>query len=486
MSPQALPHSEPLSGEDLGFWWGDQPKQRTTMAMLLLLDRRPHTDRLRAAVARAVEAVPRLRQRVVDAPLDLAKPRWEDDPTFDLDFHVRRYALARADGRQGRATIQDLFHAIGPIYERPFDRTRPLWELIEFDGPGDRAAIFFRLHHGVADGVGGNAILAALTDGSAEEAPEPLHGEGPPGAWQEPGFAERLGDAIRHAAEESVERGRAVLRFGWTALTQPSSWLQAARVAGAMISDATQQGDSPLREFGRSRHLRGFDVPFEPLRHAKSALDGQMIDLMLTAVAGAMGRWHHRQGFTDATEVLTLVPINLRPWSEQGLDAMTGNRATGVMVKLPLGVDDPVARFREVHARVCERKASPALEYLPLFAEGLSLLPRPLVRALSLVGSQAVNLIVTNVPGIMFPRWVAGTRIVAGYPFAPLAPQCPVSIALYGYDGRLYVGIDADGTAMPDVDLFVEDLEHAFDEMVWAAQANGAARAPAKARARGA
>ena len=105
MSPQALPHSEPLSGEDLGFWWGDQPKQRTTMAMLLLLDRRPHTDRLRAAVARAVEAVPRLRQRVVDAPLDLAKPRWEDDPTFDLDFHVRLYALARADGRQGRAKI---------------------------------------------------------------------------------------------------------------------------------------------------------------------------------------------------------------------------------------------------------------------------------------------------------------------------------------------------------------------------------------------
>ena len=27
-----------------------------------------------------------------------------------------------------------------------------------------------------------------------------------------------------------------------------------------------------------------------------------------------------------------------------------------------------------------------------------------------------------------------------------------MSIALYGYDGRLYVGIDSDGTAMPDVD----------------------------------
>ena len=66
--------------------------------MLLLLDRRPRSDRLRAAVVRAVEAVPRLRQRVVDAPLDIARPRWEDDPTFDLDYHVRRYALSHEDG----------------------------------------------------------------------------------------------------------------------------------------------------------------------------------------------------------------------------------------------------------------------------------------------------------------------------------------------------------------------------------------------------
>lgn len=481
MRPQLL-RSEALSGEDLGFWWGDQPRQRTTMAMLLLLDRRPHPGRLRAAVARAVAAVPRLGQRVVDAPLDIAKPRWEDDPTFDLDFHVRHYALARVDGKRGRTTLADLFHTIGPIYERPFDRTRPLWEMIEFDGPGDGAAIFFRLHHGVADGVGGNAILAALTDGSAEEAPEPLHGEGPPGAWQDPGVAVRLGDALRHRFEEGLDRGRALLRLGWTAVSRPSSWGHAARVATALLADAAQQGDSPLREFGRSRHLRGFDVPFEPLRRAKSALDGQMIDLMLTAVAGAMGRWHRRQGFDAATEVLTLVPINLRPWSEQGLEAMTGNRATGVLVKLPLGIDDPVERFKSVHARVCERKASPALEYLPTVAEGLSLLPRPLVRALSYLGSQSVNLIVTNVPGIMFPRWAAGARIVAGYPFAPLAPQCPVSIALYGYDGRLYVGIDADGTAMPDVDEFAEELEQAFDEVTWAAAGRCAAAAPAGAQ----
>jgi len=466
--------SEALSGEDLGFWWGDQPRQRTAMAMLLLLDRRPHSDRLRAAVARAVEAVPRLRQRVVDAPLDLAKPRWEDDPTFDLDFHVRRYALSHADGAPQHATLRDLFQTIGPIYERPFDRTRPLWELIEFDGPGKGAAIFFRLHHGVADGVGGNAILAALTDGSRDDAPAPQAEPVALGAWQEPGFAARLTAAVGHRLEEGFERAAAVLRLGWTAVTEPSSWLHAARVVGAVVSDWSQQADSPLQEFGRARHLCGFDLPFAPLRQAKTALGGQMIDLMLAAAAGALGSWHRDHGLEGATDVLTLVPINLRPWAEQGIAAATGNRATGVMVKLPLGIRDPLERFREIHARMVERKASPALDLLPSFAEALAVLPRPLVRALSLVGSQGVHLIVTNVPGIMQPRYLAGARITAGYPFAPLAPQCPVSIALYGYDGRLWIGIDADGTAMPDVGAFEAALRRSFEELIRAAPGGAA------------
>ena len=146
---------------------------------------------------------------------DLAKPRWEDDPTFDLDFHVRRYALSHADGAPQHATLRDLFQTIGPIYERPFDRTRPLWELIELDGPGKGAAIFFRLHHGVADGVGGNAILAALTDGVAgggaachDPTPRP---RAPGGSRASPCASARRSHI---ASKRRLERGRSALRHG--------------------------------------------------------------------------------------------------------------------------------------------------------------------------------------------------------------------------------------------------------------------------------
>jgi WS/DGAT/MGAT family acyltransferase len=471
--PPAL-QSAPLSAEDLSFWYSDQPRQRTTMAMLMLLDRRPDPERLAGAATRMVEAVPRLRQRVVDSPFDLALPRWEEDPTFDLDFHVRRYSLAA--GRGAASELDDVFRTIGPIYERPFDRTRPLWELIEIERPEGGAAVFFRLHHAVADGVGGNAILAALTDAvrEGEPLPPPLHK--PPGAWREPPLAGALARAVRDRLVQDAARGRALAGALWQATRDPGSLLRAGRIAGALLADLGQRSESPLRDFGRSRRLAGLAIPFEPLREAKRALDGRMIDVMLCAVADAVGSWHRDHGHRQVGELLTLVPINLRPPGERGLEAGIGNRATGILVRLPLRIRDPLRRFREVQRRTEARKRHPSAEFFPVVAELLAMLPRPLYRALALQSSKAIDLIVTNVPGVPMPRYLAGAEITAAYPFAPVAPHCPVSIALYGYCGRLYVGIDADPSALPDLDRFRELLEGAFARLVDAARAAPDAR----------
>ena len=479
-----MPSSTPLSPSDLSFWYADQPRQRTTMAMLMLLDRRPDPERLRAAAARAVDAVPRLRQRVVDAPFGIALPRWEDDATFDLDFHVRHYSLAEGTAPPSAAPgdLDALFHTTGPIYERPFDRTRPLWELIEIERPGGLAAVFFRLHHAVADGVGGNTILAALTDASREAEPEPPVSSKPPGPWPEPHPVDEMVRGLRDRVAQDAERARAVAGALWRAAREPASLVRAGRTLGALAADLGQRGSaSPLRDFGRARRLSGIELPLEPLREAKRALGGQMIDLMLTAVADAVGAWHRAHGMGHVEELVTLVPINLRPPGDQGLSAGLGNRATGVLVRLPLGVRDPLRRFREIHRRVDARKRHPSAQLLPVLAGALAALPRPLYRALAYQSSKAIDLIVTNVPGVPVPRYLAGAEITGAYPFAPVAPHCPVSIALYGYCGRLFVGLDADATSFPDLDPFRARLAESFAAVVEAAQARaGRAARPRK------
>jgi hypothetical protein len=258
------------------------------------------------------------------------------------------------------------------------------------------------------------------------------------------------------------------------AVRDPRRVVRAARIAGSLAGDLTNRSQSPLRSFGRARRLAGIEIAFEPLREAKRLLGGRMIDVLLTGVAGAAAEWHRTHGLGRVGELLTLVPINLRPADERGLGAGVGNRATGIMVKLPLRHRSPLRRFEEIRSRVEERKSHPAAEFYPMVAEWLAAIPRPIYRRVAFVASQQVDLIVTNVPGVPVARYVAGAEITGAYPFAPVAPHCPVSVALYGYRGRLFVGLDADATSMPDVDAFREMLARAFAELVDAARKRAA------------
>jgi hypothetical protein len=63
------------------------------------------------------------------------------------------------------------------------------------------------------------------------------------------------------------------------------------------------------------------------------------------------------------------------------------------------------------------------------------------------------------------PRYLAGAQITAAYPFAPVAMKSPVSVALYGYHDRLFIGLNSDETAMPDVDAFKAMIVESFEEL---------------------
>ena len=465
-----------LSGEDLTFWWADSPMQPTTMAMLLLLDRMPEWDRLRRAVARAVGAVPRLRQRVVDAPLDLTLPRWAPDPTFDLDYHLRRHALG------GPKNLDELFREIAPAYETPFDRSRPLWEARVYQGlAGGGAAMFFKLHHAVADGVGGNAIFAAMTDCERDDDPpggDPPDGKGP---WTAESLGWRLIEAVRDRVALDAERAGSVLRTVAETAMHPFRLTQALAALRSITVALRFDSHSPLKRaaaFGRARRLVGLDLPFDEMRRIRHALSGTMIDAILTVMARGIGRWHREKGMPEVRELMTLVPVNLRRPEEWTERAATGNVATGLLIPLPIQMHHPVATFREVHRRVEAAKGDPAARATPVLAEVLSVLGRRVITWMGEATFGAVDFIVTNVPGILATRYLAGAEITAAYPFAPVALQSPASIALYGYRDRLFIGIDADETVMPDVEEFQEMIVEAFQELRACAGTVAAERAP--------
>src|SRR5450631_189401 len=135
------------------------PAIRSDFCNLTFLDRRPRDDRVRETMQRAIDAIPRLSQRVIGAPLRIAPPEFADDPTFDFDAHVRVAAVpAPGDDRA-------LLDLCGALAERPLDRARPLWEFTVIEGLADgRAALLQKVHHTITDGVGGLKLSLALVD----------------------------------------------------------------------------------------------------------------------------------------------------------------------------------------------------------------------------------------------------------------------------------------------------------------------------------
>jgi diacylglycerol O-acyltransferase len=469
-----------LSGEDLTFWWTDSPVQPTTMAMLMLLDRAPDEARLRVAFERAVAAVPRLAERVVDAPLDLTLPHWQRDPTFDLDYHVRRHALT------GSADLEELFRGLAPAYETPFDRSRPLWDARVYDhvGPHGEAALFFKLHHAVADGVGGNAIFGAMTDWerdpSAEDPTVPHVAKGP---WPElPSLGAQVIDALRDRVQLDLQRARTVANTVVDTLQHPERLQSALEALRSIVEVASFDSHTPLKRFGRGRRLSGLDLPFEDVRRIKKSLGGTMIDVILTIMARAIGKWHAVHRLRGVKELMTLVPVNLRKPEEWSEKAHVGNVATGILVPLPIRLTDPLRTYREIHKRMEAKKADPASAASPFLADMLSVLPRQFVTWMAESTFGNVDFIVTNVPGILATRYLAGAEILAAYPFAPVAKRSPVSVALYGYRDRLFIGLDSDETSMSDVDRFKEMIRGSFAELLAAV----AGKPPARLRRAGA
>ena len=89
-------------------------------------------------------------------------PRWEEDPRFELRRHVRRHRLP-APGDQ--ATLEAF---VGTLQSTPLDRDKPLWSAHLVDGFGDGAAIVWRIHHCIVDGISLARVLLSLSDHAPE------------------------------------------------------------------------------------------------------------------------------------------------------------------------------------------------------------------------------------------------------------------------------------------------------------------------------
>jgi WS/DGAT/MGAT family acyltransferase len=447
------------------------PRLRSTMLGLYVLDCEPDWERLRAAHEWGSRLLPRFRQRVIDPPLHLGLPAWTTDPDFDIDYHVRRVRLPDP------GSFDQVLDLAEQVAMTPFDRARSPWEAVLVEGlEGGRAAYFLKLHHSLTDGQGGVQMLSLLHSRKREPSPEKPMPDPPEPEHATPLsiLAEQTSGLARSAPGALSGAASRAARLAGGALLRPRAvageGLRFGRSLARVLAPPPAE-PSPLLA-GRSLSWRfgTVEVPLDELKQAARAADGSLNDAFIAALLGGFRRYHEHFD-AELRDLPMAMPISLR----RGDHPMGGNRFAGARFAAPAGEPDAAERIRLIHDFVLTARAEPALDALALLAPAMNRLPTPLVTRWYHAQTTKLDLQASNVAGIPYTVYMAGARIVRLFPFGPL-PGCAVMATLVSHDGTCCIGVNCDAAAVTDPELFFGCLQEGLDEVL-------ALRPPARAAA---
>jgi diacylglycerol O-acyltransferase / wax synthase len=414
----------------------------------------PSFEELLSHVDARLALVPRFRQRVTETPLKLSNPSWQDDPRFDLRWHVRHLALPSP------GSLAQLRELIGQIMSESLDFARPLWQIYLIQGlEGKRHAVLSKTHHALVDGVSAVDVGTLLLDPNPAGTEMEISEE--PWEADEPS-SEML--FVRAATDRIRSPLRAARKAARGAITMPRE--TASRVmrtaegfAGLAAGGPTAAPSSLNVEIGRDRRVAYVAAELQAIKDARGDSGATVNDVILAVSAGALRRFLAARGDEVPQHLVALVPVSIRRPDE---DLELGNRISTILVRLPLGEEDPARRLELIRDETTRLKESEQARAASLIIQATGFAPPTINRVLADVMARPLtwNLVVSNVPGPQIPFYLLGRRMLEVYPFVPLSPQNhALSIGVLSYDGGVFFGLAGDRDEVSDLD----DLAAAFD-----------------------
>ncbi|MBV9353156.1 MAG: wax ester/triacylglycerol synthase family O-acyltransferase [Mycobacterium sp.] len=434
------------------------PRTRSGIMGLEVLDTVPDWDRFRTRFENASRRALRLRQKVVIPTLPTAAPRWVVDPDFNLDFHVRRLRVPEP------GTLRQVLDLAEVMLQSPLDIARPLWTATLVEGLADgKAATLLHLSHAVTDGVGSVEMFAQIYDLERDPPAEPPPPQPVP---QDLSGNDLMREGINHLPGAVIGGVRGALWgaasvVGRAVFNPPaavSGMLNYARSGVRVMSQAAEP--SPLlRRRSLATRSEAIDIRLSDLHKAAKAGGGSINDAYLAGLCGALRRYHEALGVPISTLPMA-VPVNLRAEA----DPAGGNRFAGVNVAAPLSTADPVARMKKIRAQMTQRREEPAMDMIGSIAPMLSVLPGPLLETMtgSLIASDVQA---SNVPLYQGDTYIAGAKILRHYGLGPL-PGVAMMVVLVSRSGFCTITARYDRAAVRHEALFAQCLLEGFDEIL--------------------
>jgi diacylglycerol O-acyltransferase / wax synthase len=415
------------------------------------------------------------RRRLTELPGGWHRPYWVDDPSFDLEYHVRHIGLPQpGDWRQ-------LCIQIARLHARQVDLRRPPWEITVIEGlnavpgvPKGSFAMALKLHHCAVDGMASVQMIAALHD-LAADSPRP---DGPDSPWRPaplPSTAELLSRTAINAALQPVRTSN-ILASSAPKAVRGLVGLP-GKLIGGVVRTATRGGVPsfpPKTRFNQtvSPH-RVFDARFHPLadfKRIKARVPGATInDVALAYVGGALRAYLDGHGELPDESLVAACPMSMR---KAGDTSSNGNVLFGRLQTLGTDIADPLKRLEAIaESTAASRSESDStrtqlLELIGTVPTSLLGMTAKAASALPFSGPTIANTTVTNVPGPTEPLFFSGARLVRVAGLGPLVAGLNLIHVVASYNGTLSISATADRDSLPDPARYAECMEQAFQELL--------------------
>lgn len=440
---------ERLTAQDVMTLWPDEAGWSQDIGLVALLDACDLVDAdgrnllgdVRTSIEARLQLAPRLRQVVYVPRWGLGRPLWVDAAAFDVRDHVCAVPPVH------HADEARLLEVVEELRRRPLDRSRPLWKMWFVPGlAGGRTAVYVRVHHVIADGPAGVAMLGALFD-SAPDGPAPR---------VEPWMPAPV-PAANELIVDNLRRRRAAVARMLAACTRPATIVCRTRRAWASVREMVSGGRAPRcslnRPIGAAREFAVVRTELATMRRISDRYGVKVNDVLLAVFAGGLRELLRSRGEpVDNLELRAVVPVSLH---RELPGPARGNLLGQMIVPLPLWIDDPVRRLVSIAADTATRKRG-------VRPRRGAVVGGRTVRwiALTLLSRQRMmNTYVADVPGPPVPLYLFGAAVREIVPVVALMGNIAVGAGAFSYAGQFTITVVGDGAVCPEVDVVARGME---------------------------
>jgi diacylglycerol O-acyltransferase / wax synthase len=379
----------------------------------------------------------------------IAPLAWAYDDEVDVDYHVRRSALA-SPGR-----VRELLELTSRLHTSLLDRHRPLWELYVVEGLTDgRFAMYSKMHHALIDGISAMKLMQRTLSVDPDDTEVRAMWTLPRRPRPKSGGSSPLGTVV-NTAGSVVGLAPSTVKLARAALFEQQLTLP-------MTAPHTMFNV----KIGGARRCAAQSWSLDRVLGVKRAAGVSFNDAVLAMCAGALRYYLIEQNALPDAPLIAMVPVSLR--SKEEADA-GGNMVGSILCNLATDLEDPADRIAAISASMRGNKKVfselPRLQVLALSA--LSMAPLALTGVPGFVASTPppFNLVISNVPGLAEQMYYGGARLDGSYPLSAIPDGQALNITLVNNAGNLDFGLVGCRRSVPHLQRLLVHLETSLKDL---------------------